>query len=782
MLSNPNNWVKILLMQTQTAVPLSTDLPIWMQRAQRKNDWGALIAFFIGILIMLPMIAGLAPERVNALENYAFRTADYTQSLREGVFYTRWSPHTSIGYGSPIPSFEPPLVGYIPAFINAFITNSPLNAVKITFIMSAAFASLMMYLFVSRRTNALCGIVASAFYILNPFTLYTVPYVLGDLETMLGLAMLPLFLWATDRAFLFDNATNIFWIAVATSFICLSNLAYAIAGGLILLIFYAVHLSRNADLKLKVPLGLALGIGISAVYWLPAWQQTHLVEWSPPLLEFPKYHSLIALFSPIEIIPNAQMNISIQWTLGLPLALALGGTCFTIFAVLVRQRSQNALMQVSVWELFFVISALIFVGLSPFILNAQPLLIGVTACVIAVASVPLVKGLQHISTGWMSFILLFTIISSTAVPSWLSIPHRTNIQTVDSFSPVTQIEYERSEFGISVLPAYASAPSGLLYSPNIALLQDYQTTAGQSLRRLQGNAPINVLQTSMENSRYQVNTQESRTLDVVLRAWPNWVAYLNNTFSPLVINPETGLLQIRLPGNFSGTVMLSLTPSRIEAFAGFIALTTLILTAVITVYYRRYDVEQYIGLQTLSSGEILATVGGIIFVALLAVTLSHPSVATRLNDNLPYEERIGNILANRSDRGIEITAYRLQEYQFTPSGFINITLYWRILRPVTDNFQSRFFIINIETGERVLQTASQTPGALPTRRWATNGYIRDERTLQLPAFLSQGNYVIGIEVAPCQSRCTYSERIAFFDQFGETSTPFLLLPVLFELS
>lgn len=84
------------------------DLPVWMRRAMRGNDWGALLTIGFSVLVAWYFVLNTDLPRYNMTESYAFQVADYAEAMQEGRLYPRWAAHAQGGFGAPIYHYYPP--------------------------------------------------------------------------------------------------------------------------------------------------------------------------------------------------------------------------------------------------------------------------------------------------------------------------------------------------------------------------------------------------------------------------------------------------------------------------------------------------------------------------------------------------------------------------------------------------------------------------------------------------------------------------------------------------
>ena len=135
-----------------------------------------------------------------------------------------------------------------------------------------------------------------------------------------------------------------------------------------------------------------------------------------------------------------------------------------------------------------------------------------------------------------------------------------------------------------------------------------------------------------------------------------------------------------------------------------------------------------------------------------------------------------------SGLGLDILAYRLDAAVVRPGDTIDLTLYWRTVRPLSDNLQVTVNLVEASTGEHVAQSYKRHLGGYPTTRWPSNRYVRDTHRLSLDGTLPPGNYLLQVEVWDCAAAglraCQPDQRLEFFEAYGEPVGRGLVLPVV----
>jgi len=214
---------------------------------------------------------------------------EFDRSIQDGVWYPRWAPDFAFGYGYPFFNIYGPLAFYLGEAFHLLGLDF-VSAVKAVFALSLLFSGVTMFLFVRRFMGPRAGLLAGVVYIYIPYHIVDV-YVRASLAESLALAFLPLNLWlfyetvATPRLaavlgaglsyaglMLAHNGLTLLFsplLGIYLIFLVLSRALAARKRGL----SWPKHLPGLvrglARSSLPPILSLLLGLGLSAIFWLP---------------------------------------------------------------------------------------------------------------------------------------------------------------------------------------------------------------------------------------------------------------------------------------------------------------------------------------------------------------------------------------------------------------------------------------------------------------------------------------------------------------------------------
>lgn len=181
------------------------------------------------------------------------------RALRNGQFPVRWVSELGYGYGYPIFNFYGPLPYYVGGSLYA-LGLTGLAATKMMFALGIVGAGIAMYLALSPFVGHLGAIVASAFYMYAPYHAVQI-YVRGAVGEFWVLVFLPLVFFGLG-----SKSKLIGGIGLAGAILSHTLLGYATT---VLLVFGLILYWAYRRLPSHVSL-LAIGLGFSAFFWLPA--------------------------------------------------------------------------------------------------------------------------------------------------------------------------------------------------------------------------------------------------------------------------------------------------------------------------------------------------------------------------------------------------------------------------------------------------------------------------------------------------------------------------------
>ncbi|MDM8531133.1 hypothetical protein QUF63_08165 [Anaerolineales bacterium HSG25] len=263
----------------------------------------------------------------------------FDQAIQDGIWYPRWAPDFAFGYGYPFFNIYGPLSSYLGEILHLFGLDI-VNAVKCVFGLSAVLCGLTMYLFVRDMLTPKAGVISALTYVYLPYHLFDL-YVRAALAESVGFVFVPLAMWGFFRTVTRPTLMTILGTAVAYALIMFTSNLLALIFTPILGLYVAFMmiwqffrdpiitartsvkptsiigwLTPAIDKLLARPnryirfirtglsplLALFLGLGISGIFWIPAFLEYRFVrvdQWIGGRFAFgDDFVALHQLFSP----------------------------------------------------------------------------------------------------------------------------------------------------------------------------------------------------------------------------------------------------------------------------------------------------------------------------------------------------------------------------------------------------------------------------------------------------------------------------------------------------
>ena len=339
----------------------------------RRLDPYLLLVVLLSLLAIGPLLQpGYFWEAHDARHSVYF-LFELDRSIQDGVLYPRWQPDFAFGYGYPFFNIYGPLASYA-GEVWHLLGFGFVDSVKIVFGLSVIASGLAMYGFVRKalgdRRGSSAGrqaaLVAAVAYMVIPYRLLDI-YVRAALAESVAYVFVPLVLWATWATIFRPRLVNVLGLALVYGALMFTSPLVTLLLTVILFFYLPAlalakvndeqprrQLSRESVLPwlghlghvlAPAAFGLALGVGLSALFAIPAMTENRFVRvdqwyggryaWGGDFVE------LYQLFSPMwgtgVSVPGPDDQVSFQ--LGIvPAVLSL----FSLVVLLRRHRSEPA--------------------------------------------------------------------------------------------------------------------------------------------------------------------------------------------------------------------------------------------------------------------------------------------------------------------------------------------------------------------------------------------------------------------------------------------------------
>lgn len=203
---------------------------------------------------------------------HLFRVAILASDIGRGIVYPRWASDLALGYGYPVFHFYGPVSHYLAWLVSRMGPALP-DAIKVVYGGALVGSALGAYLLAREVTPSVGrwgAAVSGAAFVLTPYLLADV-YVRGAFGEAVSLAAYPPLLWGVSR--LARRPSGAAWLATAgsTAFAVTTYNPLALIGAPLAGLFGVWLVGFGAwRALLRVLAAVALGLGLSAWFWLPA--------------------------------------------------------------------------------------------------------------------------------------------------------------------------------------------------------------------------------------------------------------------------------------------------------------------------------------------------------------------------------------------------------------------------------------------------------------------------------------------------------------------------------
>ncbi len=272
------------------------------------SNYKFLIAsIFISLFSVISLLKpGLPPTHDG--EFHVLRFEQFFKSINQGTLYPRWAQDFNSGYGIPLFNYVYPLPNYSASFTH-LLGFSFIDSLKINMILATIVGSIFFYLWTRKYWGEWGALVSSVFYAYSPYHLLDI-YVRGSVGEVWSLGLAPGLMWSYLSYF---ESKKIKYFVLSAIFLSLIVLAHNILAivffSFFLLYAFFLTLTKNQKTKNKIKelTGVVsisiLGIGLSAVFWLPAILET-------------KYVRGLQIFDPTQHFPVVYKLIYSSWGYG----------------------------------------------------------------------------------------------------------------------------------------------------------------------------------------------------------------------------------------------------------------------------------------------------------------------------------------------------------------------------------------------------------------------------------------------------------------------------------
>jgi hypothetical protein len=249
-------------------------------RAQGKKPWTRwilllhiLILFLVAVMVTRSMWEAHALLAGHSARKDLARLVEFDAAIRAGDFFPAWSPDLYSGYGSPIFQFYAPLA-YYATEVPVLMGFDYATALKLTQLLGLFFSGLAMYRLASTDFSGWVACLGGIFYMVAPYRLVDM-LVRHAFAEHCAFIWLPLIVWGMERFVSKSSRIGLVTGALATAALIFTHNVMALIGLPVCVAAGWALASPKGEILSPKAFGAAaavavLGIGLAAVFWLPA--------------------------------------------------------------------------------------------------------------------------------------------------------------------------------------------------------------------------------------------------------------------------------------------------------------------------------------------------------------------------------------------------------------------------------------------------------------------------------------------------------------------------------
>jgi hypothetical protein len=238
--------------------------------AAGRRAWVGAGLLLLSLPVCISLFTSALPDGHDAFE-YFPRMVEFHENVASGVLFPRWAPDLSRGTGQPLFLFNPPMIYYVGEFwhLLGFDFITALNLACVVIVLASAAG---IFLLGRLHFGDAGGWLAAAAYIYAPYFSVNL-YVRSDLAEF---AAFPFFAFALYGFSAYarrpERVGHLLLGAVSYAGVLLSHNASALFFTPLLLAYicFTAWIARSWSVFRRLALAWLAGLGLGAVFWLPA--------------------------------------------------------------------------------------------------------------------------------------------------------------------------------------------------------------------------------------------------------------------------------------------------------------------------------------------------------------------------------------------------------------------------------------------------------------------------------------------------------------------------------
>lgn len=750
-------------------------------------DFDLLLVLALSLFTLWPLLQN--PGLPNGTDTlyHIYRVAEMDRSWAQGLLIPRWAETFYFGYGSPLFHYYAGLTYYVTSLLMRVFSVDAVNALRMFITLCMLGAGGGMYLFMRERVSKLAGILAAVCYVYTPYIVYKEPYARGDFPELLAFALFPLIMWRFERFFQSGRRRDMALAAVCAGLMVITHNLMA----LVFTALLAAWITWNAIMRMiarrrfiEAAIAVALGIGLTAYFWLPALAETTAVQFANLItlaeLDYRNFFvPLGQLLAPIPRLDGGAINGLLPLlNIGqAQIGLALAGVIGTVVVYRWMATQRLATLSRTVWFFALMVGGLIFLVTpgSAFVWELiRPLaflqfpwrFLGPIAFGLAVLA-----GMNAVWLEMMPVRVARVLIGAAVVlPVLLAMPLFYVPEWTNTAVDTSVAGYHRAETsGLQMATTYSSEylPVSVFTvpSPTARLLDDYADgyPVDKAHREiLPAGVTVEAIEHRPQQDVWRVVADGPFTMEVLTFAFAGWQVEIDGVNVPVRASDPHGLMTFDVPaGEHTVRVFLGQTPVRNVGVAVSVVAAVVVVGWVVVDW--RAKSLPYAG-QMPAPLRSSVVIGGLVALVLLIVLMREGVMWVQ---SPPGEALVAQHPAdyNLSDT-IHLIGYDLNSRAFRPGERVELAVYWYAAQTPIEYGYASFVHISMG-GPPLAQADKLNPAGRPTKEWTSDGYLYDPYVIRLPETMPAGEYQIVVGLYTCDTlpvgECGNGDRLEVVD-------------------
>lgn len=261
----------------------------------------AVVILIVSFIVIAPFFFSryASESRITMLSTHDMNAhfalmGQFDKVLRSGVYYPRWLPDINNDYGIASMNFYPPGFYYLTSLFHTLFDTWEKTVLAIT-LLSLTGSGLAFYFLSRQFYSRMASAIGAIFYVVLPYHTLDL-YWRGAIPEFLGFVFLPLIIYFVYKVGTEGRPQHYAGLGLFYGLHLITHFPVSYLFTYVLALYAVIWAARDRDWKvaLRIACGMALGLLLGAVYWLPAALESKYTQ--EPISEiFPYYQSLITL-------------------------------------------------------------------------------------------------------------------------------------------------------------------------------------------------------------------------------------------------------------------------------------------------------------------------------------------------------------------------------------------------------------------------------------------------------------------------------------------------------